>query len=492
MALGDSRDNSVDSRFWGFVPHSHLVGKAVFTFLSFERWLPPIPRLGRFFPPDPVVAAPLAEDPGEADREHVEPTPRGPEAAPAPPHVTGGLRQHTVSRGPLPADPPSLAEVRAARAGHAEAGRQRSPEVQALAGWVRVVGGAVLFALALRVLAFEAYRIPSTSMEDTLLVGDFVLVSKLHYGPRVLGRRLPGVGDVGRGDVAVFNYPPDLDPDPARRTPYIKRIVGLPGDTLAVVAKEVRIGDRALAAPVRGRQSWRVTGALPRAEALDSLGLAARVQRVAEGEWAVSATSAQARALARLPGVDAVEPRLRPLGDGSASFPPAFRYSLDDYGPVVVPRRGRTVALDDLSWAVLRTVIERYEGHTAERTADGFLIDGRPAETYTFDQDYYFALGDSRDDSADSRTWGVRAVRPRRRQGGRGLLFVGRGRGARSMGPVRVKDQGLGVLFGAPYALRSGPALRGKLRVRTAFKASPSWTPRSRGASLPPPPPARG
>ena len=101
-----------------------------------------------------------------------------------------------------------------------------------------------------------------------------------------------------------------------------------------------------------------------------------------------------------------VEPRLTALGDGSASFPPAFRYSLDDYGPVVVPRAGDAVVLDDLSWPVIRTVVERFEGRTAERTATGFLIDGQPAETYTFTQDYYFALGDSRDDSADSRTWG--------------------------------------------------------------------------------------
>ena len=288
----------------------------------------------------------------------------------------------------------------------ADGRRQRSDEVRVLASWARVVGGAIVFALALRVLAFEAYRIPSTSMEDTLLVGDFVLVSKLHYGPRVLGRRLPGLDGVDRGDVAVFNYPPDLDPDPARRTPYIKRVVGLPGDTLAVVAKRVRVGDEVETAPRRGRQSWLVEGRLPPAETLAALGLAGRVQRVAAGRWAVSATRAQAERLGGVPGVTSVEPRLRPLGDGSATFPAAFHYSLDDYGPVVVPRRSATVALDDLSWPVIRTVIERFEGHVTERTADGFLIDGRPAETYTFDQDYFFVLGDSRDDSADSRTWG--------------------------------------------------------------------------------------
>ena len=340
----------------------------------------------------------------------------GPDAAGEPP-----LAHHRAGAGSLgpvetptdtaPAAGPQAPEPPAPRPGGearppATNGRQRSAEVRALAGWARVVGGAVVFALALRLLAFEAYRIPSTSMEDTLLVGDFVLVSKLHYGPRVLGRRLPGLDDVDRGDVAVFNYPPDLDPDPARRTPYIKRVVGLPGDTLAVVAKRVRVGGQAEPTPRRGRQSWLVEGRLPPDDVLAGLGLADRARRVSPGQWAVSATRAQAEALRATPGVTAVAPRLRPLGDGSAAFPAALRYSLDDYGPVVVPRRGATVALDDLSWPVVRTVVERFEGHTTERTADGFLVDGRPAETYTFAQDYYFVLGDSRDDSADSRTWG--------------------------------------------------------------------------------------
>ena len=314
----------------------------------------------------------------------------------------GPLDPPPVSGPPAPAplaDAPG--ETAAETAEPAEAVRP----LGGLGPWLRVVGGAVLFALALRVLAFEAYRIPSTSMEDTLLVGDFVLVSKVHYGPRVLGRRLPGVGEPRRGDVVVFNYPPSLDPDVARRTPYIKRVVGLPGDTLAIFDKEVVVGSEAVPAPLRGRQLWEVEGRLPSSEALDSLGLAGRVQRAGRAVWVASATAGQAAGLDRLAGV-AVTPYLRPPDDGSAAFPAARRYSLDDYGPVVVPRRGQRVFLDDLTWPVVRTVIERYEGHTAERTADGFLIDGRPTDSYTFAQDYYFALGDSRDDSADSRTWG--------------------------------------------------------------------------------------
>jgi len=110
--------------------------------------------------------------------------------------------------------------------------------------------------------------------------------------------------------------------------------------------------------------------------------------------------------LAVVEGVLDVRPYVRPPGDASAAFPISRRYSLDDYGPVVVPRRGLTVALDDATYGLYRVAIERDEGHEIERTAVGFAVDGRPAATYTFAQDYLFVLGDHRDDSADSRVWG--------------------------------------------------------------------------------------
>ncbi len=273
--------------------------------------------------------------------------------------------------------------------------------------WIRVLGGAILFALLLRAFAFEAYRIPSTSMENTLLVGDFVLVSKLHYGPRLFGRRGPGFDDVDRGDVAVFHYPPGLEEPLERRTPYIKRIVGLPGDTVSIEDKEVRIGDQPLAFPREGRQFWELRRDGPISfDSVRAVGLDGRVEQLRRGTWLVEATAAQADQLRTIHGVTSVAPLVRPSGDGSASFPASRRFSLDNYGPVVVPARGQTVTLDDRTWPVVRTVIERFEGHTAERMADGFVVDGRPTETYTFAQDYYFALGDNRDDSADSRTWG--------------------------------------------------------------------------------------
>ncbi len=274
--------------------------------------------------------------------------------------------------------------------------------------WLRVVVGAVLAAVLLRAVVFEAYRIPSESMEDTLLVGDFVFVSKLAYGAMVLGHRLPGLARPRRGDVVVFHYPPGLEARVESRAPYIKRLVGLPGDTVALAAKRVSVNGAAVASPPLGRLYWQVStdGPPPTAEALAAVGVDAAPERLGAGEWLLDALPDAAARVAALEGVVSVVPYLRPPGDGSAAFPISERYSLDDYGPVVVPRRGLTVRLDERAVGLYRVAIARDEGHRLEQSAGGVLVDGRPAETYTFAQDYYFVLGDHRDDSADSRVWG--------------------------------------------------------------------------------------
>ena len=293
--------------------------------------------------------------------------------------------------------------------------------------WLRVVAGAALLALGLRACVFEAYRIPSTSMDETLRPGDYVFVSKVHYGPRVPqtlglpftdarlvlpvpdGWRVPGPVPLRRGDVAVFHVPTQAGPV-EMRTPYVKRVIGLPGDTVALEGKTAVVnGVREVRAP-EGRQFWLVSlaegGALPPLDSLLAMGLDGRVDRVSDRERLVEATPGEAERLAASPGVDLVIPFVRGQRDGSAAFPASLGYSLDDWGPLVVPRVGMTIALDDATWPVYRDAIRRHEGVVPERTAGGFLLDGEPAERYTFRHDYLVVIGDHRDDSADSRTWG--------------------------------------------------------------------------------------
>ncbi|GAB5535245.1 MAG: signal peptidase I [Rubricoccaceae bacterium] len=296
----------------------------------------------------------------------------------------------------VPSDPPASSSAPA------------PPRFAALRSWLKVIGGALLAAAFLRACVFEAYRIPSSSMADTLQINDYVFVSKLTYGARIYGARMPGLGDIERGDVAVFNYPPERGPI-EQRTPYIKRVIGLPGDTVELVAKGVRVNGEAIEAPAFGRQLWRVRtlpSGLPSIDPLRAIGIDGRIQRSGRQSWVVEARRIAADSLAGFDSILDVRPYIREVGDGSAGFPAAFRYSLDDYGPLVVPYAGQTIPVTLETWPLVREVAERLEGHTTRRTARGFEIDSVRVETYTFSRDYLFVLGDNRDDSADSRAWG--------------------------------------------------------------------------------------
>ncbi|MEM1041330.1 MAG: signal peptidase I [Bacteroidota bacterium] len=280
-------------------------------------------------------------------------------------------------------------------------------------------------ALGLRLFVAEAFRIPTASMEENLRVGDFLLVSKLHYGPRTpatLGLpfserylagvtlpslRLPGFAHVERGDVVVFNHPSERGPV-ERRTPYIKRVAGLPGDTVSITGKELRVGAEHTPLGPGMLADWLVTVDAQPAFSLDRFGEAGvrhRPVREAEGLWRVRMTLGQAEAVAAWDAVLDLRPAI--AEKDPLLFPAGTQQSLDAYGPVAVPKRGQTVQLDGATWPVLRDVIERHEGHTARRLADGrFEIDGEIVTAYTPEQDYYFVLGDNRDDSSDSRRWG--------------------------------------------------------------------------------------
>lgn len=220
-------------------------------------------------------------------------------------------------------------------------------------------------------------RIPTGSMEDTILVGDFVLVNKFIYGsssPKYIPFTeielpyftLPAFKDPKPKDIVVFEYPGDRDqlvPN-EKGVNYVKRCIGTPGDTVKIIDKVVF---------VNGKEFWRPPFI--------------KYYKGYSG------------------------PGYRPMPKGQADyniFPKGLPWNGDNYGPLVIPQKGMKIPLNIYNVEQWRTIIDREYGERVVDIKNNVVtIKGSPVSSYTFKKDYYFMMGDNRDDSADSRYWGL-------------------------------------------------------------------------------------
>jgi len=309
--------------------------------------------------------------------------------------------------------------------------------------WTEAILFAVVAATLIRTLFIEAYVIPSGSMESTLLVGDYLFVSKINYGPRtpitplsfpfaqhtmpIIGTksysdliklpyyRLPGLSDVKRGDVVVFNYPVEADSPFYRpvdkRENFIKRCQGEPGDTVSISNAQVYVNGKARPNPPQGEPSFEVQtdGSEINPQILNDLHIFI-IKQNSGSDYEMIMTRQSAAALKGYSNIKSVKEHFEGKGvRDPAVYPkndPHFKWNQDNYGPVIVPKKGWTIKLDSLTFPIYRRPIEVYEGNKVEVQGNDILINGKKADSYTFKMNYYWMMGDNRHNSEDSRFWG--------------------------------------------------------------------------------------
>jgi signal peptidase I len=309
------------------------------------------------------------------------------------------------------------------------ADKQESTFLQQLRSWLDAIIVALIVASVLKVFVFGTYRIPTPSMEDTMETGDFLIVSNLAYGPRtpmVLGipmfqwyipgvnlpwTRLPGHSEIQRNDIVVFNYPMEVKPI-SMKTNYIKRLVGMPGDVLEVRDKVVYI-DGVPEETVPSMRTLQLVfvkeGSMLDRQVINELD-ANILQYDQDRMYLVNARMDALEDLATTANVDSVVPYILPQDYQEFRQRP-FDFSKgfvnhDNMGPIPIPYKGEVVELSLDTWHLYKDIVTRYEKNNVQVEGGEFIVNGESAQTYTIQQDYYFFMGDNRDDSEDSRFWG--------------------------------------------------------------------------------------
>ncbi|MGC9150630.1 MAG: S26 family signal peptidase [Microbacter sp.] len=393
--------------------------------------------------------------------------------------------------------------------------QSKNRAVRKVMEWVDAIVFALIAVYIINLFFFQNYQIPTSSLEKTLLVGDFLFVSKVAYGPRMPNtpiafplvqntlpilncksyldkpewgyHRLKGFGHVKRNDIVVFNFPagdtiallkqnpdyytscyeegyaflksqnPTAHPTVAqcyrfgreivranpqeygpimyrpvdRRENYVKRCVGLPGDTLQIIQNQIYIDGRPLYDEPGVQYNYLVqtNGEFLTNDIFNSLHVSKDdrqlitqsqdndfilaplgFRRNAEGQFLpvydIPLTRTAYEKLKSMPMVLSI--KCEPDWMGGDVFPLGYGkgWTRGNYGPIWIPKKGATIALNTSNLPLYQRIIQAYEQNRVEVKDNVVFINGKPATSYTFKMNYYWMMGDNRDNSADSRYWG--------------------------------------------------------------------------------------
>jgi len=322
---------------------------------------------------------------------------------------------------------------------------------------------AIIVATLVHTYVMQPFTIPTSSLEKTLLVGDFLFVSKFNYGARIPMTtiaapmvhdtlpfikiksyrtwpqlpyfRFPGFEKVANNDIVVFNWPADTlynmykpadkryDKPIDKKTNYVKRCVGIPGDNLAVKDGIVFINDKELALPERAKLQYSYWLGYDGKTPLDFEFLL-KDMKVTDGIDYVSRnrdtihikalTKENAERFKNIPGITSVNRMIRKDPEDGVYPDPqdgivskTNNWNSDNFGPIYIPKAGVTVALDLTSLPLYKKIITEYEqGNTLKVIGNDIYINNAIVKSYTFQKDYYWMMGDNRHNSLDARYFG--------------------------------------------------------------------------------------
>ena len=312
-----------------------------------------------------------------------------------------------------------------------------------LRSWFDAIVFAVIAATILRTFLIEAYTIPTSSMEKSMLVGDFLFVSKVAYGPRVpmtpiafplvhhtmpiFGgksyseiikipyHRMKGTSKIRRNDCVVFNWPAESLGRPIdKKENYVKRCVGMPGDIVELKNSNLFINGSPQEEFDGMKKQWQYN-VITKGTGLNP-NILLKKYDITEGgygrnrnEYNLTLTNFNRDALSSFPNVTKIERRIEQEGEYADYIFPHnkdFRWNIDNFGPIKIPAKGETIQISIKNLPLYKDIIQRYESNKIEVIGENIYINDTIADNYTFSMNYYWMIGDNRHNSADSRFWG--------------------------------------------------------------------------------------